>query len=318
MLSQFLSNIVLPTEVLLCKGKSCVCHYGLLQRYYSDIVNSLETAGNQCIPSVKVGVRKHWWSPDLDELKQQCNDICNLWKDIGCPRNGLINAERLKCKYKYKQAIKEAAFNADRSLNDDLFNHLCTKDDVSFWKAWRKRFCANNVAPTTVLNGKCGVNAIVHEFTCYYSSIFKPNTADADEKFRDEVEYRLTNDFSSVPDTSVPLIDVSCLLDHMAKLKRGKTAGIDGIVNEHILFGGDCLAVHLSLLFNAMVRHSFVPTEFCHGIIVPLLKCKHGDASQLDMYRGITLSPVLSKLFESVLLDLFGLFLTSSDLQFGF
>jgi len=39
------------------------------------------------------------------------------------------------------------------------------------------------------------------------------------------------------------------------------------------------------------------------------------------MYRGITLTPVLSKLFESVLLDLFGLFLTSNDLryvQFGF
>ena len=64
-----------------------------------------------------------------------------------------------------------------------------------------------------------------------------------------------------------------------------------------------------------MTRHSFVPIEFCNGIIVPLLKCKHGDASLLDMYRGITLSPVLSKLFESVLLDLF---LTSSDLQFGF
>ena len=57
------------------------------------------------------------------------------------------------------------------------------------------------------------------------------------------------------------------------------------------------------------------PNEFCNGIIVPLLNCKHGDAIQLDMYRGITLSPVLSKLFESVLLDLF---LTSSDLQFGF
>ena len=52
-------------------------------------------------------------------------------------------------------------------------------------------------------------------------------------------------------------------------------------------------------------------------LCVCVLKCKHGDASQLDMYRGITLSPVLSKLFESVLLDLFGLFLTSSDLQFG-
>jgi len=65
-----------------------------------------------------------------------------------------------------------------------------------------------------------------------------------------------------------------------------------------------------------MTRNSFVPTEFCDSIIVPLLKCKHAFP---DMYRGITLSSVLSKLFdESVLLDLFGLFLTSSDLQFGF
>ena len=37
-------------------------------------------------------------------------------------------------------------------------------------------------------------------------------------------------------------------------------------------------------------------------VCVCVLKCKHGNASQLDMYRGITLSPVLSKLFESVLL----------------
>jgi len=43
-------------------------------------------------------------------------------------------------------------------------------------------------------------------------------------------------------------------------------------------------------------RHSFGPTGFCNGIIVPLLKCKHGDASQLDMYCVTTLSPVLSKL----------------------
>ena len=51
---------------------------------------------------------------------------------------------------------------------------------------------------------------------------------------------------------------------------------------------------------------------------VPWLKCKNGDASQLDMYRGITFSPVLSKLFESVLLEMFEGVLNSDDLQFGF
>ena len=132
------------------------------------------------------------------------------------------------------------------------------------------------------------------------------------------VEDRLTNEYHNTSQTPVPSIDISSLLDHIGKLKKGKTVGLDGTVNEHILYGGECLTVHICLLFNAMTRHSFVPTEFCDGIIVQLLKCKHGDASQLDIYRGITLSPVLSKLFESVLLDLFGLFLTSNDSQFGF
>jgi len=76
--------------------------------------------------------------------------------------------------------------------------------------------------------------------------------------------------------------------------------------------------VHLCILFNALLSHSFVPSDFCKGIIVPLLKSKHGDATQLDLYRGITLSPVLSKLFEMVLLHLFEEFLVSDDLQFGF
>ena len=74
--------------------------------------------------------------------------------------------------------------------------------------------------------------------------------------------------------------------------------------------------MHLCLLFNALLMHSFVPSDFHTGIIVPLLKNKHGDATQLDMYREITVSPVLSKLFESVLLNLFVVHFTSGELQF--
>ena len=50
--------------------------------------------------------------------------------------------------------------------------------------------------------------------------------------------------------------------------------------------------VHLSqsILFNASLGHGFVPNDHCFGVILPLLTNKHGDASKLDMYRGITLS----------------------------
>ena len=62
----------------------------------------------------------------------------------------------------------------------------------------------------------------------------------------------------------------------------------------------------------------FVPADFCVGLIIPLLKNRHGDASQLNMYRGITLSSTLSKLFEYVMLELFGNSLQSDSLQYGF
>jgi len=55
-----------------------------------------------------MGFQKHWWHPDLDDLKQKCVDIRSLWSSLGRPRSGLINTERLKCKYRYKQAIKVA------------------------------------------------------------------------------------------------------------------------------------------------------------------------------------------------------------------
>ena len=85
-----------------------------------------------------------------------------------------------------------------------------------------------------------------------------------------------------------------------------------------MIYGGPSLNVHLSLLFTAMIRHSFVPGGFSYGIIVPLLKTKHADSTNIDTYRGITLSSVLSKVFEYVLLRLYGAFLNSDSLQFGF
>jgi len=76
--------------------------------------------------------------------------------------------------------------------------------------------------------------------------------------------------------------------------------------SEHFKYALTFLLVHLCLLFNDMLCHSFVPSDFCFGMIMPLLKEKHGDASRLDMFRDITLSCAASKLFESVLLALFG------------
>jgi hypothetical protein len=64
-----------------------------------------------------------------------------------------------------------------------------------------------------------------------------------------------------------------------------------------------------------------VPDGFGKGIIIPLLKDKTGNINSLDNYRGITLIPVIAKLFELILLDICDACLETDDLcdlQFGF
>ena len=52
--------------------------------------------------------------------------------------------------------------------------------------------------------------------------------------------------------------------------------------------------------------------------MVPLLKDKTGDVSSLDNYRGITLIPTISKVFELALLEICEQYLIRDDSQFGF
>ena len=58
------------------------------------------------------------------------------------------------------------------------------------------------------------------------------------------------------------------------------------------------MIVHLMILFNIMSVHGVVPDGFGVGIVIPIVKDKLGDITNANNYRGITLSPVISKLFE--------------------
>ena len=68
--------------------------------------------------------------------------------------------------------------------------------------------------------------------------------------------------------------------------------------------------------YNLLGSQSF-PLTFlhCFGMIIPLLKDKHGDTSRLDMYRGITLSNAISKLFEAVLVIHYRAMIYNLDLK---
>jgi len=35
------------------------------------------------VPTSKSGLHKHWWTPELEDLKQKCIDVTGMWKSAG-------------------------------------------------------------------------------------------------------------------------------------------------------------------------------------------------------------------------------------------
>ena len=114
------------------------------------------------------------------------------------------------------------------------------------------------------------------------------------------------------------IIDISVIERCIKLLKLNKDADYDGIVSEHIIYSHPCIVVHLKLLFNMMLSHGYVPDAFSFGIVIPIVKDKRGDLSSVDNYRPITLSPIISKIFEYMLIDKYSSYFISDDLQFCF
>ena len=94
-----LQSIVVPSSVLNCKT-SCCCagHTALNDEYYNNIIHALQCASVLCVPSIPFNSLKAFWNDELDRFKSISIDMHKLWRQIGSPRNGLINAERLKAK----------------------------------------------------------------------------------------------------------------------------------------------------------------------------------------------------------------------------
>ena len=74
------------------------------------------------------------------------------------------------------------------------------------------------------------------------------------------------------------------------------------------MFGGTHLYQILSKLFSAMIKFSYVPIEMKKGVRITLYKGGIKRKDDPDSYRAISLSSVLLKLLEQIVLTRIQLF----------
>jgi len=69
----------------------------------------------------------------------------------------------------------------------------------------------------------------------------------------------------------------------VGKQKMHKAAGPDGIQMEAFIYGCHRLYVYLSVLFNIFAKHGCIPSDFCHAVLLPLVKSKNGNLADVKL-----------------------------------
>ena len=316
-MTSFLTRISIPFQALnhgskLCDNCDCLI---ALENCYQDIVSAVSQA-DLCLPRKKHGLAKPYWSPELTAMKQKSIDAFTLWKSCSCPQSGPIFEEKRCANYQYKRALRISKRDASSSMSDEMSTNILSKDYNSFWKNWKQQ-TGNGRNFSSMIDGFIDHKEIADCFASMYKGIYRKTAAD------DNLRSAFDTSFSSyqadhLEDPLEPhLFSWSDVVDAVFSLKVGKATSTF-LKAEHIFCGSPELICLLQLLFNGLLSHSYLPYEFLCGTITPIIKDANGDSTHSGNYRPITLGPVFLQVFENLLLNKFGHYMVTNDLQFGY
>ena len=108
-------------------------------------------------------------------------------------------------------------------------------------------------------------------------------------------------------------IDGKIVKEAACKMKPGKGDVSEGYTSDAILSAPDILFDKLVQVYRSWLIHGTVTSSLLNCAFLPLLK-----NSLKNSYRAIAGSSLLLKLFDQVILLLWGHLLASDELQFGY
>ena len=244
----------------------------------------------------------------------------SLWLAAGRPRCGPIACKARAAKMLYKKTIRQYQQQEHSSYTNELHDALLSKDNISFWKCFKSKF-DRKTGHVAQVNGLTDESEIAAKFADHLRACgSQPVSCSSHDRLRDVYNTRRPN-YCGIPFDDYLLFDVELIDTSVRSLKRGKAADLDELSAEHVIHSHPALYSILFRLFNAMVKFNFVPSGFGSSYTVPILKNSFAHFNKTvttDDFRGISISSIISKIFEKCILDRYQRFFETSDCQFGF
>ncbi|VDI46254.1 Hypothetical predicted protein [Mytilus galloprovincialis] len=188
-------------------------------------------------------------------------------------RQKLTEARTMDSKL-YYQLIRKQRGKLNRFIDELQVGNNCFKGDENILEGWKLHFAnlAKQSEPTN--------------FDQEYFSLIDSEYSQIIEICQEVYDHEVvsTEEFEKA----------------IKKLNRNKSADIFGITTECLIYGGEKLEYMLLNIINASFKHCYITNSLKTGTLSPIFKNK-GDIVNSKNYRGITITPTISKLVETII-----------------
>jgi len=289
--------------------------YAAIDKFYNDFLHCINTAVGDFIPMCKKSGSDYniaGWNTYVKDKHDVARDAYLSWIYDGKPKQGYTFEIMKKTRATFKLAFRYCKRHEEQMRADACALSLDDPDPRKFWKNVYKSSNKKAVNLVFSVGGASGTVNVTSMWKSHFEKLYNTNKASI---FRDLFASKLVN---ANLDNMAPCFSLSDITSALNRQKLGKSAGPDGLHMEAFLSGGSRLHVLLCVLFNLFIKFGYVPPEFHSAVIVPLVKCKTGDITDVNNYRAIAISNAITKILEDLLFNLVTSTDGIDDYQFGF
>ena len=269
-----------------------------------QVATILQESAVRLLPIIQPKKGRKWRDDVLSGLCAKSRQAHAAWKSAGCPPAGLLYEEKNRLRCAVRKRIRWCAAKSERlrvQRRDRLFAH---QDGRRFRTPQRKKSrCSKLIVGEEVVQD---LERLLKVWANHFQVLAESNLSDGEGNSDEWVEKIKRLEALSYENEEY-LLDVPFTSDEVAravhKLKKKKAPGPDGLLVEHLKAGGDAVIIWLRNILNAVVELEVIPDVMKRGVVVPVYKGGGKDPLKIDSYRGITLTSMVAKVLEFLLLE---------------
>ena len=313
-----LENLQISESVKICRDVHCKDNDHILEidSYVEKILNHVEQVALDSLPVVTPSSsNKKKPKPGWSELVKPYRDTAHFWNQVwqsaGRPQNTVLHNIMKRSRNIYHYQYRKCRKSEDMIRKNKLLN-ACINGDGDLFEEIKKLRKCGQVSATTMDNVKTDLPG---HFRGIYKNLYNSHDDDAQvAEIESEVNARINISHLVDIDKVTPEI-VRKAASH---LNNGKSDPSYTYSSDCIKNGPDLLYQHLSVVIKSFLIHGHVTLFLLLATLVPIIKDKLGSISSSKNYRSIAMSSVILKLFDWVILLLFGVSLGVDQLQFAY